>query len=168
MNIRLNINFTPNLIIIIGLSLLLFFTFSCKNKSDLPIRTDTSQNATKLENKNVAKNSASTGDSKFNKATYDKRQEKLPKLIDLGADKCIPCKLMKPILEEMKTKYEGRLEVEIIDVWENPKEGEKYNISLIPTQIFFDPDGKEFYRHEGFMSKEDILKTFKQKGINLD
>ena len=97
-----------------------------------------------------------------------KSQEKLPKLIDLGANKCIPCKMMAPILDELKTEYTGKLTVEVIDVWENPKEGEKYAISLIPTQIFYDPEGKEFQRHEGFMSKEDILATFKQKGIKLD
>ena len=97
-----------------------------------------------------------------------KSQEKLPKLIDLGAGKCIPCKMMKPILDELKTEYTGKLDVEVIDVWENPKEGEKYGINLIPTQIFYDPEGKEFQRHEGFMSKEDILATFKQKGMKLD
>jgi len=100
--------------------------------------------------------------------SVDKSQEKLPKLLDLGADKCIPCKMMKPILEELKTEYTGKLDVEFIDVWENPKESEKYGIKLIPTQIFYDPEGKEFQRHEGFISKEDILNTFKQKGMKLD
>jgi thioredoxin 1 len=97
-----------------------------------------------------------------------KSQEKLPKLLDLGADKCIPCKMMKPILDELKTEYAGKLDVEFIDVWENPKESEKYGINLIPTQIFYDPEGKEFQRHEGFISKEDILGVFKNKGIKLD
>jgi thioredoxin 1 len=97
-----------------------------------------------------------------------KSQEKLPKLIDLGAGKCIPCKMMAPILDELKTEYSGKLDVEVIDVWENPKEGDKYGITLIPTQIFYDPEGKEFQRHEGFMSKEDILAIFKQKGMKLD
>jgi len=76
--------------------------------------------------------------------------------------------MMKPILDELKTEYKGKLDVEFIDVWENPKESEKYGINLIPTQIFYDPEGKEFQRHEGFMSKEDILATFNQKGMKLD
>ena len=100
--------------------------------------------------------------------TSAKTQEKLPKLLDLGANKCIPCKMMKPILDELKTNYTGKLDVEFIDVWENPKESEKYGINLIPTQIFYDPEGKEFFRHEGFFAKEDILSEFKKKGIKLD
>ncbi|HGJ64781.1 TPA: thioredoxin [bacterium] len=109
----------------------------------------------------------STSESRLNNITANK-QAKLPKLIDLGADKCIPCKMMKPILDGLKTDYAGKLDVEVIDVWVNPKEGNKYEIKLIPTQIFFDPDGNEFYRHEGFMSKDDILDVFKKKGISLE
>jgi thioredoxin 1 len=94
-------------------------------------------------------------------------QARLPKLIDLGADKCIPCKMMAPILEELKSEYAGRLEVVFIDVWKNPEKGREYGIRVIPTQIFYDADGNEFYRHVGFFSKEDILKTFRKKGMNL-
>ena len=91
----------------------------------------------------------------------------LPKLLDLGATKCIPCKMMAPILEELKREYEGRLEVEFIDVWENPNEAKKYGIKLIPTQIFFDSSGKELFRHEGFFSREDILSKFAELKIEL-
>jgi thioredoxin 1 len=91
----------------------------------------------------------------------------LPRMVDLGADKCIPCKMMAPILEELKREYEGKLIVDFIDVWKNPDEGPKYNIKLIPTQIFFDASGKEQYRHEGFISKEDILAKWKELGVDL-
>ena len=91
----------------------------------------------------------------------------LPRLVDLGAGKCIPCKMMAPILEELKTEYKGRFEVVIIDVWENPDEAKKYNIRLIPTQIFYDASGKELFRHEGFFSKEDILAKWKELGVNV-
>ena len=91
----------------------------------------------------------------------------LPRLVDLGADKCIPCKMMAPILEELKSEYEGRLIVEFIDVWKNPDEAPKYGIKLIPTQIFFNASGKELFRHEGFYSKEDILTKWKELGVNL-
>lgn len=67
----------------------------------------------------------------------------IPKLVDLGAGKCIPCKMMAPILEELKQEYAGRLVVEFIDVWENPDAGKKYGIQLIPTQIFYDSVGRE-------------------------
>jgi len=91
----------------------------------------------------------------------------LPKLIDLGAGKCIPCKKMAPILEEIKKEYAGILDVEFIDVWKNPDAGTKYGIRLIPTQIFYDASGREITRHEGFMGKDDILGTFERIGIKL-
>jgi thioredoxin 1 len=92
---------------------------------------------------------------------------KLPKLIDLGADKCIPCKMMAPLLEELKREYAGRLEVEFIDVWKNPDAGQRYGIQMIPTQIFYDADGKERSRHVGFIGKEDILAKWKELGVEL-
>lgn len=92
----------------------------------------------------------------------------VPKLIDLGATKCIPCKMMAPILEELKREYAGRLVVEFIDVWENPNAGQRYQIRTIPTQIFYDASGKELFRHEGFYSKEDILGKWKELGVDLE
>jgi thioredoxin 1 len=93
--------------------------------------------------------------------------KKLPRLVDLGADKCIPCKLMAPILEEMKKDYAGIINVEFIDVWKEPDRAKEYGISIIPTQIFFDASGKELFRHEGFFSKEDILGKWKEFGVEL-
>ena len=91
----------------------------------------------------------------------------LPKLLDLGAGKCIPCKMMAPILEQLKKEYAGRLEVEFIDVWKNESAGEKHKINMIPTQIFFNAANKELYRHEGFYSKDDILAKWKEFGVDL-
>jgi thioredoxin 1 len=91
----------------------------------------------------------------------------LPRLVDLGADKCIPCKMMAPLLVELRSEYEGTLKVEFIDVWKNPDEAPKYGIKLIPTQIFFDASGKELFRHEGFYSKEDILAKWIELGVEL-
>ena len=92
---------------------------------------------------------------------------KLPKLVDLGADKCIPCKMMIPVLADLKTNYVRQLEVEFIDVWKNPDAGKPYKINLIPTQIFYDAAGKELFRHEGFFSKKDILAKWKELGVEL-
>ncbi|MDX9780424.1 MAG: thioredoxin family protein [Candidatus Neomarinimicrobiota bacterium] len=99
----------------------------------------------------------------------EKSPKPLPKLLDLGAEKCIPCKEMAPILEELKNDYAGVLEVEFIDVWkpENQQAAAKYGIRSIPTQIFFDPEGKELWRHVGYISKEDILKKWKELGYPL-
>jgi thioredoxin 1 len=71
---------------------------------------------------------------------------------------------MAPILVELRAEYAGRLRVDFIDVWKNPSAGDPYNIYAIPTQIFFDGNGKELTRHEGFISKADILATWKRLG----
>ena len=91
----------------------------------------------------------------------------IPRLVDLGADKCIPCKAMAPILVELRAEYAGRLQVDFIDVWKDPSAGDPYRIYAIPTQIFFDGDGKELTRHEGFLSKADILATWKRLGFDF-
>jgi len=91
----------------------------------------------------------------------------IPRLVDFGADKCIPCKAMAPILVALRAEYAGRLQVDFIDVWKNPRAGDPYNIFAIPTQIFFDGNGKELTRHEGFISKQDILDTWKRFGVEL-
>jgi len=88
----------------------------------------------------------------------------LPRMVDLGADKCIPCKKMAPILAELKTEYAGKATIEFIDVWKNPKAGEPYEFRVIPTQIFFDRDGKETGRHEGFLPKDEIVAKLKELG----
>ncbi|MGC8863479.1 MAG: thioredoxin family protein [Armatimonadota bacterium] len=121
----------------------------------------------------LAKKAASTAakasaSSRAQKKQPQKKPTVLPRLVDLGANKCIPCKMMAPILEELAREYKGKLKVEFIDVWENRSAGEKYGIRVIPTQIFFDRNGEEFFRHEGFYSKEDILRKFKDQGIDLN
>ena len=102
-----------------------------------------------------------------NNAAIVPAKQPLPKLLDLGANKCIPCKAMAPILEELKKEYAGKLEVEFIDVWKNPDAGKPYAIQMIPTQIFFDASGKELFRHTGFFGKDDILAKWKELGVDL-
>jgi thioredoxin 1 len=92
----------------------------------------------------------------------------VPKLLDLGADKCIPCKAMAPILADIKREYAGQMEVEFIDVWKDESVGQKYGIQAIPTQIFYNAEGKELFRHTGFFGKEDILGKWKELGVNLN
>ncbi len=106
-------------------------------------------------------------ESDGNSTLIPAKETSLPRLVDLGADKCIPCKMMAPRLEALKQEYAGRLQVEFIDVWKNPGAGKQYGINLIPTQIFINASGKELFRHEGFMSKEDILTKWKELGVNL-
>ena len=95
-------------------------------------------------------------------------QSALPRLLDLGSKSCIPCKMMAPILEELKTENAGRLRVDFIDVNEDRQAAVQYRIKLIPTQIFFDAAGKELFRHEGFYPKEEILAKWKALGVSLN
>ena len=89
-----------------------------------------------------------------------------PRLVDLGAKACIPCKLMAPVLEGLKKDFAGRLEVEFIDVWmkENVPLAEKYRIRVIPTQILLDASGKELWRHEGYISRYGLLDKWRELG----
>jgi thioredoxin 1 len=92
---------------------------------------------------------------------------KLPRLVDLGAATCIPCKAMAPILEELAKTFAGRLVVEVIDLNKDAAAADKYGIGVIPTQVFFDVTGKELFRHEGFFSREDILAKWQEFGVDL-
>jgi len=92
-------------------------------------------------------------------------RQALPRLVDLGAGKCIPCKMMKPILDDLKANYADTFETTFIDVWEKPESAQPYKITIIPTQIFYAADGRELFRHEGFLSKEDILAKWQTFGV---
>lgn len=91
----------------------------------------------------------------------------LPTLIEIGKGTCTPCKIMKPILEDLKKEYAGVLNVVIIDVRDNPDAMKKYKIRAFPFQIFLDASGKEVKRNYGMPTKEQILDMFKSVGIDL-
>ncbi|MCI5148839.1 MAG: thioredoxin [Candidatus Electrothrix sp. MAN1_4] len=86
-------------------------------------------------------------------------------MVDLGAHKCVPCKMMAPILEKLTNEYEDRAAVIFIDVWEDKSQAKKFKISSIPTQIFFDEQGKEVYRHQGFLAEKAIVSQLAQMGV---
>jgi thioredoxin 1 len=85
--------------------------------------------------------------------------------IELGADRCIPCKAMQPIMKEIAAEYKGKVQVVFYDVWKDPEPARKYGIQLIPTQVFIDSKGKEVFRHVGLFPKDEILKMFAEKRI---
>lgn len=87
-------------------------------------------------------------------------------MVDLGAKKCIPCKMMAPIMEELEKEYRDKAAIVFIDVWVNPQAGGKFGIRVIPTQIFYDAAGKEVLRHEGFLDKAAIVAELKKLGVN--
>ena len=86
-------------------------------------------------------------------------------MIDLGAKKCIPCKMMAPIMEKLEKVYKGKADIVFIDVWENNEQAGRFGIRGIPTQIFFDKTGKEVYRHTGFMDEDSIIKQLTSMGV---
>ena len=86
-------------------------------------------------------------------------------MIDLGAKKCIPCKMMAPILEKLEKAYEGKAAIVFIDVWENRDQAQRFGIQAIPTQIFFDKAGKEVFRHTGFFGEKEITAQLQALGV---
>ncbi|MGE4442444.1 MAG: thioredoxin family protein [Desulfomicrobium sp.] len=86
-------------------------------------------------------------------------------MVDVGAKACIPCKMMIPVIESLSEEYEGRAAIVFIDVWKNPDETPKFGLRAIPTQIFYDKDGNEVMRHEGYFSKEEIIKVLTRLGV---
>ncbi len=91
----------------------------------------------------------------------------LPTVLDLGADNCIPCKMMKPIFAELEEELEGKANILILEIADYRDLGNEYQVRVIPTQIFFDQAGKQYWRHEGFLSKEDIIAKIKETGAEL-
>ncbi len=86
-------------------------------------------------------------------------------MVDLGANKCIICKMMSSIVESLQKEYKGKADIVFIDVWKHPDEGQKFGINVIPTQIFYDKQGKEVYRHEGLMLKGAIISKLESLGV---
>jgi thioredoxin 1 len=87
--------------------------------------------------------------------------------VELGSVRCIPCKLMQPVMKEIEKDYAGQVKVVFHDVWtpEGEPFGQTYKIRVIPTQVFLDKEGKEYFRHEGFFPKEELVKVLTQKGV---
>ncbi len=91
----------------------------------------------------------------------------LPRLLDLGSTKCQACQAMEAVLADLRREYARRLAVDFIDVFVTQDAAEKYGIVVIPTQIFYDAAGKELFRHQGFISKDDIVAKFRELGVSL-
>ncbi len=89
--------------------------------------------------------------------------------IELGSVNCIPCKKMQPVMKAIEQKYGEKVKVIFYDVWTEEQQpyAQKYRIRLIPTQVFLDENGKEFFRHEGFFPESEIHKIFKERGLTL-
>ena len=86
-------------------------------------------------------------------------------MVDLGAKKCVPCKMMAPILVRLEKAYKGKADIVFIDVWENREQAPRFKIRAIPTQIFFNEKGEEVYRHVGFLDEKSIVEQMTKMGV---
>ena len=101
---------------------------------------------------------------------YSEDYSKIPEkgkitLIDLGAATCIPCKMMVPVLDKVKKRFAGKADVIVIDIRYNRDQAQRFQLRAIPTQLFFDKDGKEVYRHLGFLDENAIVEQFTKMGV---
>ena len=153
-------NTTGKLLIVLALTTTIVGVVILKHRNAEDSQADTSEH-TQPEQNQIVENTS--------KEDLSQRKENegkaLPRLVDLGAGKCIPCKMMAPILAELKQEYQDQLVVDVYDVEENRDYLDEYNVRVIPTQIFYDGSGQELFRHEGFMAKGDILAKWKELGI---
>jgi thioredoxin 1 len=86
-------------------------------------------------------------------------------MLELGSVGCIPCEKMKPVMEKLRTNYRGKLEVLFVDVSKDSDTARRFRVFGIPTQVFLDKHGKEFYRHIGYFSYEEIVPVLKKTGL---
>ena len=93
------------------------------------------------------------------------RASGMPSLVDFGAKGCRPCDMLAPILDTLRTKYAGKMNVLFVNVREEPALAAQYGIEFIPVQVFFDKSGKEVFRHTGFWPQEEIEKKAAEMGV---
>ncbi|MCB4791578.1 MAG: thioredoxin family protein [Elusimicrobia bacterium] len=110
--------------------------------------------------------SAYGGENKRKVNTQESNEFKVT-FVELGSVNCVPCKAMQPVMAEIEKDYANQVKIIFYDVWkeENRRYADKYKIRAIPTQVFLDKDGKEFFRHEGFFPKEEIEKVLAKQGV---
>ncbi len=121
------------------------------------------------KDKATARDASVTRGAKADASTKSTTLEAKPVVtfVEIGSVKCIPCKKMQPIMKDIEKEYAGKVKVVFYDVWtpEGKPYGKQYGIRVIPTQVFLDKDDKEYFRHEGYFPKEELVKVLKQKGV---
>ena len=85
--------------------------------------------------------------------------------VELGSDKCAPCKEMRPVMDAVQRTFGDQLAIVFYDVWEDEALAREYGIQYIPTQVFLDEDGVEFHRHTGFYPQEQIEAMLAEHGL---
>jgi len=87
--------------------------------------------------------------------------------VELGSVGCIPCDKMQPIMKEIEEEYKGQVKVVFHDVKtaEGNPYAKEFGIRAIPTQVFLDKDGNEYFRHLGFFAKDELIKILEMQGV---
>jgi len=137
--------FKSLVILSLATSSIFFITLTCSNEK-IEAQSDVNQTAAMAQADTTSSNALVT-------------------FIELGSTKCIPCQKMEPILKAIEQEYSDQIRVVFYDVWQDKTPGKKYGIRLIPTQVFLDKNGNEFFRHEGFFPKEEIDNLLSSKGL---
>jgi len=88
-----------------------------------------------------------------------------PVLVDFGANACLPCRQLRPVLKEIGAEYSGKATVLVIDVYKNQNLAREHKVLMLPTLVFFDSKGKEAFRNVGLMEKEKIVGKLKEIGM---
>ena len=158
-----------------GISLLLFIFSACGSGSDADKRADSGEPAPvslkDRQNKNAVKTEVKSDGPKWHKPDYKKQFENYKvTFVELGSVKCVPCKMMVPVMEDVDEKYGSEVNVVFHDVWtpEGRPYAQEYGIRGIPTQVFLDENGKEFHRHVGFYPKEQLIEVLRKKGVKIE
>ena len=101
------------------------------------------------------------------KESISKTQDYKVTFIELGSVRCIPCQKMQPVMKSIEEKYGDQVKVVFYDVWtdEGRPFADKYDVEAIPTQVFLDKDGKEFFRHLGFFEETELIKVLNTKDV---
>ena len=109
----------------------------------------------------AAKPPESNTDEEFKKALASGK----PFMVDFGANSCVPCRQIRPILKEVSKEYAGKAQVLVIDVYKYQNLAQEYKVLMIPTLVFFDSKGKEVHRHVGVLEKDKIVAKLKEIGM---
>ena len=101
------------------------------------------------------------------KKAEEKKGKTKVTFIELGSVRCIPCRKMVPVLESIEAKYPEDVTVIFHDVWtpQGKPFAKQFGINTIPTQVFLDKNGVEYFRHVGYYPEEEVIKILKQKGV---
>jgi len=108
-----------------------------------------------------------TKESAMNNSATENRSDYKVTFIELGSVNCVPCRMMQPVMKNIENTYGDQVNVVFYDVWTeaDKKYASDYNIRVIPTQIFLDSSGSEYFRHEGFFPEEELIEVLKQQGV---